>query len=69
MKLALRLSLILLVGCGGGQGADQTNLLPLVNVSYANCDAVRAAGAAPIYRGEPGFAKKLDRGGDGIGCE
>ena len=38
-------------------------------VYYANCTAVRAAGAAPIHRGEPGYAPKLDRDGDGIGCE
>ncbi|WP_432507670.1 GmrSD restriction endonuclease domain-containing protein [Kineococcus arenarius] len=38
-------------------------------VSYANCDAVRAAGAAPIRTGEPGYSRKLDRDGDGIGCE
>ena len=36
---------------------------------YANCDAVRAAGAAPIYRGQPGYAPHLDRDGDGVGCE
>jgi hypothetical protein len=36
---------------------------------YANCDAVRAAGAAPIHRGDPGYASELDRDGDGIGCE
>jgi len=38
-------------------------------VYYANCTAVRAAGAAPIHRGDPGYAPKLDRDGDGIGCE
>jgi type IV secretory pathway VirB10-like protein len=37
--------------------------------SYKNCDAVRAAGAAPIHRGDPGYSSKLDRDGDGIGCE
>lgn len=36
---------------------------------YANCAAVRAAGKAPIYRGEPGYSANLDRDGDGIGCE
>lgn len=36
---------------------------------YANCDAVRAAGAAPIYLGQPGYEKHLDRDGDGVGCE
>ena len=38
-------------------------------VSYQNCDAVRAAGAAPIHRGDPGYAPHLDRDGDGVGCE
>ena len=29
-------------------------------VRYANCDAVRAAGAAPIYPGQPGWDSKFD---------
>ncbi len=36
---------------------------------YANCAAVRAAGAAPLYIGEPGYRAGLDRDGDGIACE
>ena len=39
------------------------------NVYYPNCDAVRAAGADPIFRGEPGYARHLDRDNDGIACE
>jgi Excalibur calcium-binding domain len=39
------------------------------DVAYANCDAVRAAGAAPIRAGQPGYSHKLDRDGDGVGCE
>lgn len=38
-------------------------------VYYKNCAAVRAAGAAPIHRGDPGYAPRLDRDGDGVGCE
>lgn len=38
-------------------------------VSYANCAAARAAGAAPIMRGEPGYSSKLDRDNDGVACE
>lgn len=38
-------------------------------VYYANCSAVRAAGAAPIRVGQPGYARHLDRDGDGIACE
>ncbi|MFI9585116.1 excalibur calcium-binding domain-containing protein [Streptomyces sp. NPDC052236] len=38
-------------------------------VSYGNCTAVRAAGAAPIRSGQPGYGPHLDRDGDGIGCE
>lgn len=29
----------------------------------------RAAGADPIRRGQPGYAPRLDRDGDGVGCE
>lgn len=39
------------------------------DVYYQNCDAVRAAGAAPIYAGQPGWQPKFDRDGDGVGCE
>ncbi|MFJ3725409.1 excalibur calcium-binding domain-containing protein [Streptomyces sp. NPDC090045] len=44
---------------GGGGGS----------VSYKNCTAVRAAGAAPIRRGDPGYGRHLDRDGDGVACE
>lgn len=36
---------------------------------YKNCSEARAAGAAPIYKGEPGYSSKLDRDGDGVACE
>lgn len=36
---------------------------------YANCAAARAAGAAPILVGEPGYRSALDRDGDGVACE
>lgn len=36
---------------------------------FANCSEARAAGAAPVYAGDPGYAPKLDRDGDGVGCE
>ncbi|WP_391558258.1 thermonuclease family protein [Robertmurraya sp.] len=39
------------------------------SVYYKNCSEVRAAGAAPIYAGEPGYSRKLDRDGDGVACE
>lgn len=46
---------------------------PLLSASsvgpYRNCAAARAAGAAPVYRGDPGYAPWLDRDQDGIGCE
>ncbi|WP_043469882.1 excalibur calcium-binding domain-containing protein [Arthrobacter sp. Rue61a] len=38
-------------------------------VSYANCAAVRAAGAAPIHISQPGYGSHLDRDGDGWGCD
>lgn len=38
-------------------------------VYYSNCSEARAAGAAPVRRGDPGYGTHLDRDGDGIGCE
>ncbi|XUL94463.1 excalibur calcium-binding domain-containing protein [Streptomyces galilaeus] len=38
-------------------------------VYYKDCDAARAAGAAPLYRGDPGYRSELDRDGDGVACE
>lgn len=37
--------------------------------TYATCREARAAGAAPIRRGDPGYSAKLDRDGDGVACE
>lgn len=51
------------------QQIQQFAQAPAGNVYYENCTAVRAAGAAPIRIGEPGYSRKLDRDGDGIGCE
>lgn len=39
------------------------------SVYYKNCAEARAAGAAPIHRGEPGYRAELDRDDDGIACE
>ncbi|MET1154243.1 excalibur calcium-binding domain-containing protein [Arthrobacter sp.] len=36
---------------------------------FANCDAVRAADAAPLYANQPGYRTGLDRDQDGIACE
>lgn len=42
---------------------------PRSSVYYPNCRAARAAGAAPIYRGQPGYRPEMDGDGDGIACE
>jgi hypothetical protein len=49
-------------------------LAPLVPQSpssayYGSCAAARAAGAAPLHVGEPGYRPGLDRDGDGVACE
>nr|WP_208752255.1 excalibur calcium-binding domain-containing protein [Bacillus cereus] len=55
------------------QKAQQTQTQPASgNTSsayYKNCAAVRAAGKAPLYKGQPGYASHLDRDGDGVACE
>jgi hypothetical protein len=44
-----------LTGSGGG--------------AFPNCAAARAAGAAPIMAGQPGYGAHLDRDGDGVAWE
>ena len=36
---------------------------------YRNCGEAKAAGAAPLYLGSPGYRSDLDRDGDGVACE
>lgn len=56
--------------CHRGPKAGQVIAKPRSgNVYYPNCAAARAAGAAPVRRGEPGYGRHLDRDNDGIGCE
>ena len=38
-------------------------------VYFRNCDEARAAGRAPIRRGEPGYRPQMDGDNDGIACE
>ena len=42
---------------------------PVQSRHFKNCSEARSAGAAPVYRGEPGYGKHLDRDGEGVGCE
>lgn len=42
---------------------------PVAETYYARCADARAAGAAPIRVGDPGYARHLDRDGDGVACE
>ncbi|MGW8567669.1 GmrSD restriction endonuclease domain-containing protein [Isoptericola sp. NPDC055881] len=36
---------------------------------FARCADARAAGAAPVRRGDPGYSSQLDGDGDGVACE
>ncbi|SDY22616.1 Excalibur calcium-binding domain-containing protein [Modestobacter sp. DSM 44400] len=42
---------------------------PAPGAPYENCTAARAAGAAPLHRGEPGYSPAMDGDGDGTACE
>lgn len=46
-----------------------TTMTTTTTTFYHNCSEVKAAGKAPLRRGEPGYLSKLDRDGDGIACE
>lgn len=55
---------------GGGAAAPAPVPEPKQEITYYdNCTAARAAGAAPLYQGEPGYRPALDRDKDGIACE
>lgn len=45
-----------------------TTVGQVAEVTYASCADVRAAGKAPLHRGDPGYSSKLDRDGDGVAC-
>lgn len=49
--------------------AAARGLVDTGSVYFENCDAARAAGAAPVRSGDPGYRSGLDRDGDGVGCE
>ncbi|WP_159498982.1 excalibur calcium-binding domain-containing protein [Microbacterium sp. 18062] len=49
--------------------APEAPAAPPAATYYENCTAARAAGAAPVRLGDPGYARHLDRDGDGVGCE
>jgi hypothetical protein len=42
---------------------------PAEDAYYKNCAEARAAGAAPLHRGDPGYRAGLDRDDDGTACE
>ena len=58
--------------CHRGALASPERALSAVSSSsrreFANCSQ-RAAGAAPVRAGDPGYGRHLDRDGDGVGCE
>lgn len=52
----------------GATGSAQLTQTGSAGGAFKNCDEARAAGRAPIFRGEPGFAPHLDPDGDGFAC-
>ncbi|OYD66524.1 GmrSD restriction endonuclease domain-containing protein [Rhodococcus sp. OK302] len=40
-----------------------------VSAPFKNCAAAKAAGAAPVRIGDPGYGPHLDGDGDGVACE
>lgn len=51
---------------GSAQSAQERQPSGLLGAggAYANCTEARAAGAAPVHRGQPGYGPHLDRDGD-----
>lgn len=52
------------------QAVPQAPAVPApASVYYASCAAAKAAGAAPLSAGQPGYRAGLDRDKDGVACE
>ena len=56
-------------GSGEGSEEEATPESEPQKEFYANCDDAKAAGAAPMYKGDPGYRPELDRDKDGIACD
>ncbi len=82
--LVAAVGVLTLAACGSDDGDTPTTTVAVqpavattvkattttvARVGYASCDDARAAGAAPLHRGDPGYSTNLDRDGDGIACE
>ncbi|MFF0493970.1 excalibur calcium-binding domain-containing protein [Nocardia sp. NPDC003482] len=53
------------IGATGSAGLAQTGS---AGGTFKNCDEARAAGRAPLFRGEPGYSPHLDPDGTGMAC-
>ncbi|MCC3311454.1 excalibur calcium-binding domain-containing protein [Nocardia africana] len=53
------------IGATGSAGLTQTGS---AGGTFKNCDEARAAGRAPLFRGEPGYSPHLDPDGTGMAC-
>ena len=56
-------------GSGEGSEEEATPESEPQKEFYANCKEAKAAGAAPLYKGDPGYRPELDRDKDGIACD
>lgn len=54
---------------GSSSAKRASSATPSSGRAFRNCAEARAAGAAPVYRGDAGYGLHLDRDNDGIGCE
>ena len=62
-------------GSSSANGASTEATVPRLSLAaghsrtFPNCASARAAGAAPIRRGDAGYGAHLDRDDDGVACE
>lgn len=59
----------ILAGCPGQPAPTAVNRTAPAAVYYASCTEVKAAGAAPLHAGSPGYRSGLDGDADGVACE
>lgn len=56
-------------GAAPSSGTPAPVTSPSSDAYFKNCTEARAAGAAPLRRGQPGYRAAMDRDNDGLACE
>jgi excalibur calcium-binding domain-containing protein len=69
MKRRRALWVSVAVAAVGSAGIAGVQVAPTASADpYSSCAKAIADGAAPLFKGDPGYSEELDANGDGVAC-